>query len=289
MKCNKCQAEWKVQKEFDSCPFCGASLKQPIKQGNFETVDEFFSYALETFGLGLLSDSRKLISYLTDLAPTLTREKNLLRMAIESGVYKKILSANGESDSEKESCFTRCKIILVDDYFLRSDWADKTLHWLTDYLGWKLGKVQQSTPQQTAAATPNSTQKKVLLGQSANVLQTTQRKNDIEVGGLQSFISAGYVHTVGLKKDGTVVAVGDKKCGQCNVSSWRNIVAISVCDRHTLGLKKDGSVVSVGWGGFVKYAVPSWRDIVAFSSGEEHTVGLKKDGTVVAVGEDKCG
>ena len=33
-------------------------------------------------------------------------------------------------------------------------------------------------------------------------------------------IAAGYTHTVGLRADGTVVAVGYNDYGQCNVSSW---------------------------------------------------------------------
>ena len=36
-------------------------------------------------------------------------------------------------------------------------------------------------------------------------------------------IAAGYRHTVGLKSDGTVVAVGDNEYGQCDVSGWRGI------------------------------------------------------------------
>ncbi|WP_242295075.1 RCC1 domain-containing protein, partial [Bacillus cereus group sp. BfR-BA-01381] len=37
-------------------------------------------------------------------------------------------------------------------------------------------------------------------------------------------IAAGCAHTVGLKSDGTVVAVGENTYGQCDVSSWRNIL-----------------------------------------------------------------
>jgi alpha-tubulin suppressor-like RCC1 family protein len=36
-------------------------------------------------------------------------------------------------------------------------------------------------------------------------------------------IDAGHRHTVGIKSDGTVTAVGDNKYGQCNVSGWRGI------------------------------------------------------------------
>ena len=41
-------------------------------------------------------------------------------------------------------------------------------------------------------------------------------------------IAAGRRHSVGLKSDGTVTAVGDNQYGQCNVSGWRGIVAIAV-------------------------------------------------------------
>ena len=36
-------------------------------------------------------------------------------------------------------------------------------------------------------------------------------------------IAAGYFHTVGLREDGTVVAVGDYWFGRLNVSDWTNI------------------------------------------------------------------
>ena len=36
-------------------------------------------------------------------------------------------------------------------------------------------------------------------------------------------ISAGFAHTVGLKSDGTVVAVGSNSFGQCDVSGWTDI------------------------------------------------------------------
>ena len=53
-------------------------------------------------------------------------------------------------------------------------------------------------------------------------------------------------HTVGLKTDGTVVAIGDNQYGQCDVDSWRDIVSIYVIGRNTAGLRSDGTVVAVG-------------------------------------------
>jgi len=61
------------------------------------------------------------------------------------------------------------------------------------------------------------------------------------VNDMMKSISSGYEHTVGLKADGTVVAVGGNgnMYGQLNVSSWTDIVAISCGDFHTVGLKSD--------------------------------------------------
>lgn len=42
-------------------------------------------------------------------------------------------------------------------------------------------------------------------------------------------ISAGYHYTIGLTRDGTVVATGFNKFDQCNVEKWRDI-------RHQLTL-----------------------------------------------------
>ena len=106
---------------------------------------------------------------------------------------------------------------------------------------------------------------------------------------LHQTISSGEFHSVGLKTDGTVVVVGRNNIGQCDVSGWRDIIAISTVGYHTVGLKKDGTVVAVGNNSDGRCDVSGWKDIAAVSAGDFHTVGLKKDGTVVAVGSNSNG
>ena len=72
-------------------------------------------------------------------------------------------------------------------------------------------------------------------------------------------IAAGSLHTVGLKADGTVVAVGYNKCGQCNVSSWTDIIAIAAGGDHTVGLKADGTVVAIGKNEDGQCDVSDWK------------------------------
>ncbi len=102
-------------------------------------------------------------------------------------------------------------------------------------------------------------------------------------------VSAGGFHSVGLRSDGTVVAVGSNKYRQCNVSDWKDIVAVSSGGYHTLGLRADGTVVAVGNSDYGQCKVSNWRDIVAVSAGRFHSIGLRSDGTVVAVGRSNEG
>jgi len=105
-----------------------------------------------------------------------------------------------------------------------------------------------------------------------------------------SIVSASYRYTVGLKKDGTVVATGINDYGQCDTSEWTDIIAVSAGFEHTVGLKKDGTVVAIGRNDEDQCNTGEWTDIVTVSAGY-HTVGLKKDGTVVATGNndyDQC-
>ena len=100
-------------------------------------------------------------------------------------------------------------------------------------------------------------------------------------------ISAGGGCSLGLKSDGTVVAVGSNYFGECDVSQWEDIVAISASSDHSLGLKSDGTVVAVGSNSFGQCDVSKWTDIIAISAGFSHSLGLKSDGTVVATGNNE--
>ena len=65
--------------------------------------------------------------------------------------------------------------------------------------------------------------------------------------------------TIGLRSDGTVVAAGWNKTGQCNVSDWQDIVAVCAGYSHTVGLRSDGTVVAVGHNLYGQCGVSDWR------------------------------
>lgn len=136
----------------------------------------------------------------------------------------------------------------------------------------------------------------------------------------RSTIAAGNYHTVALKADGTVIAAGENKHRECNVSAWTDIISVAAGRSYTVGLHPDGTVITTGginnsidlshWTGItaitasgniivglksdgtvIKYGMPGatsakdgWSDIVSLAVGDLHIVGLRSDGTVVAVG-----
>lgn len=72
---------------------------------------------------------------------------------------------------------------------------------------------------------------------------------------------------LGLRSDGTVVAVGETKYGQCNVSTWTDIVAIAAGNRHTVGLRRDGTVVAVGEDVMGECDASGWRGLLIPTAG----------------------
>ena len=97
-------------------------------------------------------------------------------------------------------------------------------------------------------------------------------------------ISIGWNHVLGLKEDGTVLAHGDNRLGQCNVNDWTDIISISTGKECSVGLRSDGTVIAVG---VDSQNIETWKDIIqviCISSGidrREIIVALKKDGSVI--------
>jgi hypothetical protein len=117
-------------------------------------------------------------------------------------------------------------------------------------------------------------------------------------------VAPGIFHTVGLKSDGTVVAVGsfdttpvlgENLTGWLDVGNWTHILQVAAGSLCTLGLESNGTVVvaapnytqigiNATW-----FDVGNWTDIIQVSEGAVHTVGLESDETVIAVGDDSYG
>ena len=66
---------------------------------------------------------------------------------------------------------------------------------------------------------------------------------------------------MGLRSDGKVMVAGNRQDGRYNVSTWKDIVAVSAGLCYTVGLKSDGTVVAVGENEAGQCDVSGWTDI----------------------------
>lgn len=100
-----------------------------------------------------------------------------------------------------------------------------------------------------------------------------------------SAIAVGVEIIAGLKEDGTVIATESFK--DTSYREWRDIVSISVGDGFILGLKKDGTVLACGDNDFGQCNVSSWKDIVSIQAVDscDLSIGVKSDGAVIVAGE----
>ena len=159
---------------------------------------------------------------------------------------------------------------------------------------------------------------------------TTQRNNPVQVvnadgTGLSGVvgISAGFNHTVYLKGDGTVWAVGSNTYGKledgtttdssnpvqvtsADGTGLSGVVGILAARNHTVYLKSDGTVWAAGRNTYGQLGDGTTTDssnpvqvtnadgtglsgVVGISAGSSHTVYLMSDGTVWAVGSNGNG
>ena len=71
-------------------------------------------------------------------------------------------------------------------------------------------------------------------------------------------IAAGDLHTLGLRADGSIVAVGNNSSRQCEVSEWNEIMAVAAGSNYSVGLRADGSVVAVGRNSYGRCDISDW-------------------------------
>lgn len=97
-------------------------------------------------------------------------------------------------------------------------------------------------------------------------------------------------HTVGLRSDGKVLAVGDNGYGQCDFTNWRDkkIVAIAAGGFHTVGLTDDGKVVTTEDNDYVLNDIKKWEEegyvMVAIAAGYGTTFAVDTEGNIHSTG-----
>lgn len=126
-ECIKCGATWNFKKIIESCPFCGADLREKRKA---ESIEDAFVIILKRHGIDAFR-SGSVLGLLGDYAPTLVRERKLVRIAVESGAYQALCEAK---ESEREHILNKYISVLTESFFIDERWAKQVLLWCLSVL-----------------------------------------------------------------------------------------------------------------------------------------------------------
>src|SRR5262245_1881930 len=108
-------------------------------------------------------------------------------------------------------------------------------------------------------------------------------------------IAAGYSQTLARRSNGSLVAWGDNRYGQCSVPALPpglTYVEVAAGTFHSVARRSDGSVVAWGYNSFGQTSVPALPPgltYVEVAAGSEHTVARRSDGSVVVWGSNLNG
>lgn len=104
-------------------------------------------------------------------------------------------------------------------------------------------------------------------------------------------LEAGWLHTLALRGDGTVMAWGWNAYGQCNVpAGLTDVVQVSGGDYHSLALKSNGTVVAWGSDSSGQVSVPAGlAGVRQVAAGGYHSIAVRSNGTVVGWGSSSYG
>lgn len=110
--------------------------------------------------------------------------------------------------------------------------------------------------------------------------------NTIRITANTVGVACGEKHTLLLKRDGTVQALGSFQSGQIDVPvGLSGVVAVAAGTDHNLALTAEGKVVAWGWNKYHQLSVPSdLSHVVAIAAGRDYSLALLSDGSVRAWG-----
>ena len=97
-------------------------------------------------------------------------------------------------------------------------------------------------------------------------------------------ISTGWVHSCGLRQDGTPICWGSNQHGKASPPESETFTSIDAGVSHSCGLRPDGTAVCWGADWYGQASLPEDERFVAINAGEDYSCGLREDGLTVCWG-----
>lgn len=266
------------------------------------TLADIIHKAIELRGMSIFDNANIFIGIIDDLAPELTKERNICHRVINSETLALLKAIEIVDASQRNKAIARCRYYICEEQGINEEWYGIIISAFAQALDWVVVTAEledniseplrrdNEVMTSKGVGSPNisSVDKRVDkgFGKISNLNQ--DRKQMSKIYGK---VIATDNYTVALMNDGTVLCAGTEKYGQFDTNSWKDIIAVSVGKGwyHTVGLKSDGTVVAVGNNSDGQCDVLDWNNIISVCAGGKYTIGLKSDGTVIATGCNNAG
>lgn len=229
----------------------------------------------------IIKDTKVFCSMLDDLAPDFKTECMVIRRVlvpnpeIASKIYS-LLNTNDYEMSEAE----KLRFLMCNNYGITDEWISIVFN-AFELRGLITNEVTEEDNSEALMSN------KLVIGSAIDVT--------IYNSFCKHKIATGAFHVLAVCENGKVLAAGDNRAGQCEVSNWTDIVAVAADAFHSVGLKNDGTVVATKINDanrrfdMGQSNVSGWRNIIAIEASNGCTFGLRSDGTVLATGGNRVG
>ena len=154
MKCKHCKAEWNAPNAtsvvMEKCPFCGQSLIEKDKK--LDTLEAVLVEIVDSYGVDVLRNGKSMLAYVSDLAPSMRKEKKLLSYLIECGGHTQILNSLKNDPKEQKMCVENVIYTMHDQLFLEKAAAQTVCY--AFYAAVSGQTLEAVTPKSKPAPTP---------------------------------------------------------------------------------------------------------------------------------------
>ena len=216
---------------------------------------------INEYGGDVFKNMQRTNAMLLDLAPGQTRERILVRSFVEVDGYSVLTRGDAYALVEP-----RLVQMLADTFCMERHAA----LWVVRLFAVATGLLDESEMDGPAAASQGI----FIARRSAQPYLAGQ-------------VAMGKTHVAAVSADGTVLADGVNDSFQCDVASWRDIVAVAAGDAHTLGLRADGVVLAAGSNAYDQCDVLQLTGVKAVYAFGHDSMCVMEDGTVVSTGRSK--
>jgi len=218
---------------------------------------------INDYGDDILGNMQRTNAILLDLAPNMRKERILVRSFVELDGY------NAIKNSYTSYALAEKKLVhgLMDNFSMERSAA----MWVTRLFSVALGYVEEMPR----------------IGGMGGIGAQREVHDVSTTGYMQGQAAIGKSHVVAVSTDGMVFAGGDNSEYQCDVSHWRDMVAVAAGEAHTIGLRADGTVQVAGSNAFDQCDITHLTNVRAIFAQGHDSVCVLNDGTAVSAGRSK--